>query len=73
MAILSKCYGRRHLRYLMLLTIVMSTQSLLLAIGLGASSSLKVAATFQWVIKDALGQIGGILAAGVLGNFAPHI
>lgn len=57
----------------MLLTIVMSTQSLLLAIGLGASSSLKVAATFQWVIKDALGQIGGILAAGVLGNFAPHI
>lgn len=53
--------------------LVLSTQSLLLAVGIGSSTSLKIAATFQWVVKDALGQIGGILAAGFLGKLKGFI
>eukprot|EP00904_Undaria_pinnatifida_P004108 jgi/Undpi1/13699/HiC_scaffold_9.g03353.m1 len=38
---------------------VMSTQSLLYAMGLGAGS-IPLAATLNWVIKDGLGQLGGV-------------
>ncbi|CBN75993.1 conserved unknown protein [Ectocarpus siliculosus] len=38
---------------------VMSTQALLYAMGLGAGA-LPLAATLNWVIKDGLGQLGGV-------------
>lgn len=39
-----------------------------MAVGLGASTALPAAATVQWILKDALGQLGGIVAAGILGK-----
>lgn len=46
---------------------VLSMQALLSAIGIG-SGSLPLAATLNWVLKDGLGQLGGILFASVVNN-----
>ena len=42
-------------------------QSLLYAVGLGAGS-IPMAAALNWVIKDGLGQLGGVLFASYLGT-----
>lgn len=47
---------------------VLSMQSMLIAIGVGASGSLPLAATLNWVVKDGLGQLGGVIFAGVVNN-----
>ncbi|RUS23622.1 vitamin B6 photo-protection and homoeostasis-domain-containing protein [Jimgerdemannia flammicorona] len=41
---------------------VLATQSLLFAIGLGAGS-IPLAASLNWIIKDGLGQLGGVVYA----------
>eukprot|EP01063_Lacrimia_lanifica_P034682 TRINITY_DN6470_c0_g1_i1.p2 TRINITY_DN6470_c0_g1~~TRINITY_DN6470_c0_g1_i1.p2 ORF type:complete len:227 (+),score=66.88 TRINITY_DN6470_c0_g1_i1:51-731(+) len=46
-------------------TMVFSTQSLLYAAGLGAGA-LPVAAALSWVLKDGLGQLGGVLFCSVV-------
>ncbi|KAI9175781.1 hypothetical protein H9P43_006145 [Blastocladiella emersonii ATCC 22665] len=46
---------------------VLSMQSLLYAIGLGAGS-IPLAAALNWVIKDGLGQLGGVVYASVMGE-----
>jgi hypothetical protein len=46
---------------------VLSMQSLLYAIGLGAGS-IPTAAAVNWVLKDGLGQFGGVLFASVVNN-----
>lgn len=46
---------------------VLSIQSLLFAMGLG-TESLPLASTLNWVIKDGLGQLGGVLFASVVSN-----
>lgn len=46
---------------------VLSMQALLYAIGLGAGA-IPLAAALNWVIKDGLGQLGGIAYASVIGN-----
>ncbi len=46
---------------------VLSMQSMLFAIGAG-SGSLPLAATLNWIIKDGLGQFGGILFASYINN-----
>ena len=45
----------------------MSTQSLLLAVGVGAGA-VPLAAALNWVLKDGLGQLGGVLAAAFIRN-----
>jgi len=42
-------------------------QSLLYAVGLGAGS-IPLAAALNWVIKDGLGQLGGVVYASMMGN-----
>ncbi|KAF0852306.1 conserved mitochondrial DUF647 domain-containing protein [Andalucia godoyi] len=49
------------------ITSVMSTQSLLLALGLG-SGALPIAATLNWILKDGLGQLGGIVFSSRMGT-----
>ena len=46
---------------------VLSTQSLLLAVGVGAGA-VPLAAALNWVLKDGLGQLGGVLAAALIRN-----
>lgn len=46
---------------------VLSTQSLLYAIGLGAGA-IPTAAALNWVLKDGLGQLGGVLFASLVNN-----
>jgi hypothetical protein len=46
---------------------VLSTQSLLYAVGLGAGS-IPLAGALNWVIKDGLGQMGGVLYAALVHN-----
>eukprot|EP01031_Cornospumella_fuschlensis_P040107 gene40107-48875_t len=46
---------------------VLSMQSLLTAVGVGAGA-LPIAATLNWVLKDGLGQLGGIVFASVVNN-----
>jgi len=46
---------------------VFSTQSLLLAVGLGVEA-IPIAATLNWVIKDGAGQVGGMIFASVVNN-----
>lgn len=49
---------------------VIATQSLLTAIGVGAPTAIAGAAAVNWVLKDGLGQLGGVLfAAGVHTRF----
>jgi hypothetical protein len=45
---------------------VMSTQALLLAMGLGAASAPMAAAALNWVIKDGVGQLGGVLFSSLV-------
>jgi hypothetical protein len=46
---------------------VLSMQSMLFAIGVG-SGSMPLAATLNWIIKDGLGQFGGIIFASFVNN-----
>ena len=46
---------------------VLSMQSMLYAIGVG-SGSVPLAATLNWIIKDGLGQLGGVIFASVVSN-----
>jgi hypothetical protein len=47
---------------------VMSMQSLLFAVGIGGTASFPLAATLNWVMKDFLGQLGGLVFASVISN-----
>lgn len=47
---------------------VLSMQSLLFAVGIGSSEALPLAATLNWIIKDGLGQFGGVLFASLVSN-----
>lgn len=46
---------------------VLSMQSMLYALGLGVGS-FPLAATLNWIIKDGLGQLGGVIFAGLVNN-----
>lgn len=46
---------------------VLSMQALLYGVGLGAGS-IPMAAALNWVIKDGLGQLGGVLFASMVNN-----
>jgi len=46
---------------------VLSMQSMLYAVGVG-SGSIPLAATLNWIIKDGLGQLGGVLFASIVSN-----
>ena len=46
---------------------VLATSSLLVALGVG-SQALPLSAATTWVLKDGLGQLGGMLSAALLGN-----
>ncbi|KAF9437434.1 hypothetical protein BGZ76_000755 [Entomortierella beljakovae] len=48
-------------------TAVISTQSLLFAMGLGAGS-IPMAAALNWIIKDGLGQLGGVVYASFVSD-----
>jgi len=47
---------------------IFSTQSLLLAIGIGAKKSLPSAAAINWVLKDGLGRLGRLTVATKFGE-----
>ncbi len=42
---------------------VLSTQTLLLAVGVGSASAAPMAGALNWVMKDGIGQLGGVLFA----------
>ncbi|CAG8620444.1 12781_t:CDS:2 [Cetraspora pellucida] len=46
---------------------VLSTQSLIYAMGLGANS-IPLAAALNWIIKDGLGQLGGVIYAASIND-----
>ncbi len=48
-------------------SMVLSTQSMLYAVGLGAGA-IPVAAALNWVLKDGIGQVGGVLFASCVNN-----
>ncbi|KAJ3055606.1 hypothetical protein HK097_010030 [Rhizophlyctis rosea] len=50
------------------ITGTLSTQSLLHALGMGAATSLGLAATTNWIIKDGFGLLGGVIYAGYMGS-----
>ncbi len=47
---------------------VLSTQALLVAVGVGTQSAAPMAAAMNWVMKDGVGQLGGVLFASQLGK-----
>ncbi len=47
---------------------VLSTQALLVAVGVGTQSAAPMAAALNWVMKDGLGQLGGVIFASQLGK-----
>ena len=47
---------------------VLSTQALLVAVGVGTQSAMPMAAALNWVMKDGVGQLGGVLFASQLGS-----
>ena len=47
---------------------VLSTQNLLMAVGLTTGEALGLSATLNWVLKDGIGQFGGIIFASLLGK-----
>jgi hypothetical protein len=49
-------------------TMVLSTQQLLVAVGVGTASAAPISATLNWIIKDGIGQFGGILFASKVSN-----
>jgi hypothetical protein len=44
------------------LTRILSTQAMLLAVGLGQGGALPMAAVMSWLLKDGLGHLGSVLA-----------
>jgi len=44
-------------------SMVLSTQALLLAIGVGSNHAPPIAGAFNWILKDGIGQIGGVYFA----------
>ena len=42
---------------------VISTQALLASIGVSSGAALPIAATLNWILKDGVGQLGGVLFA----------
>jgi hypothetical protein len=47
---------------------VLSTQSLLFALGVGAGVAIPASAAWTWICKDGLGQLGGVIYAAALGD-----
>ena len=47
---------------------VLCTHSLLIAVGLSSSVALPSAAIWNWILKDGLGQLGGVLFTSVVGQ-----
>jgi len=47
---------------------VLSTQALLVAVGVGTSHAAPMAAALNWCMKDGVGQLGGVLFASHLGK-----
>ncbi|KAL3811267.1 hypothetical protein ACHAXA_003366 [Cyclostephanos tholiformis] len=47
---------------------VLSTQALLVAVGVGTQSAAPMAAALNWVMKDGVGQLGGVVFASQLGK-----
>jgi Vitamin B6 photo-protection and homoeostasis len=47
---------------------VISMQSLFHAVGIGSSSTPAIAAALNWIIKDGLGQLGGVLFASAVNS-----
>ncbi|KAL3801957.1 hypothetical protein HJC23_010301 [Cyclotella cryptica] len=47
---------------------VISTQALLVAVGVGTQSAAPMAAALNWVMKDGVGQLGGVMFASQLGK-----
>jgi hypothetical protein len=47
---------------------VLSMQSLFHAVGVGSNSTLPFAAALNWIIKDGLGQLGGVLFASAVNS-----
>jgi hypothetical protein len=47
---------------------IVATQALLRAIGVGAAAAVPLSASVQWVLKDGLGQLGGVLYAMAVGS-----
>jgi hypothetical protein len=47
---------------------VFSTQSLLYGLGVGSGNALALSATINWILKDGLGQLGGIAVVAYLGG-----
>jgi len=47
---------------------VLSTQALLIAVGVGTQSAAPMAAALNWVMKDGVGQLGGVIFASQLGK-----
>ncbi len=49
---------------------VLSMQALLSAIGVGSAGSIPLAATLNWILKDGLGQLGGVIFASMVANYS---
>jgi len=47
---------------------VLATQSLLAAVGVGSAAAVPAAAALNWVLKDGIGQAGGVAYAALVGN-----
>lgn len=47
---------------------VLSTQALLIAVGVGTHSAAPMAGALNWVMKDGIGQLGGVVFASQLGR-----
>lgn len=47
---------------------VLSTQALLIAVGVGTHSAAPMAGALNWVMKDGIGQLGGVIFASQLGR-----
>jgi hypothetical protein len=47
---------------------VLAMQSLFFAAGVTGSGSIPLAASINWILKDGLGQIGGVLFASIVSN-----
>ena len=45
---------------------VLSTHALLTAVGVGAAGAAPLAAALNWVIKDGLGQLGGVVSTALI-------
>jgi hypothetical protein len=54
-------------------TMVLSTQSLLLAIGVGQHAVAPISATLNWILKDGIGQFGGILFASKISSSSSSV